>query len=268
MWTNFGNLSARFEGGLGLCPALPHPLWRPPIGGTDPVPSSDLPTGPRAGGAVLPCDFYSDSIDTHRMELAVTHPRFNARATASFFAPRRAPLGPRAQRVRRGLTLVEAAVGLAIASMALGAALPNFRHMLEQRRIEAAAAQLETDLQFTRTVAVAQNRTVRFELLGDTQGTCYVVHNGGAGDCQCTPAGAVCSAGVQVHRAQHYARDSGVAVAANVRSMVFEPMKGTVTPTATLRVEGQRFSVRQIVNIMGRIRSCSPEGALPGLKAC
>jgi type IV fimbrial biogenesis protein FimT len=72
-----------------------------------------------------------------------------------------------------------------------------------------------------------------------------------------------------VHRVVHFAADSGVAVAANVRSLVFEPTRGTVTPTATLRVEGARAAVHQVVNIMGRIRSCTPDAAaMPGYKAC
>ena len=111
-------------------------------------------------------------------------------------------------------------------------------------------------------------RSVRFEIGRDDHGTCYVVHNGSAGDCTCSPQGAVCARGVQAHRNQHYASDTAVAVQANVTSMVFDPLKGTVTPTATIRVEGPRVSIRQIINIMGRIRSCSPDGALAGYKAC
>ena len=176
----------------------------------------------------------------------------------------------RAARPQRGLTIVEGLICVTVMLVAVSAALPSFGTAREQRRIEGAAAQLETDLQLTRSLAVAQNRTVRFDIGRDEtgNGTCYVVHNGAAGDCTCTAQGAVCSAGVQVHRHQHYTADSGVAVQANVASMVFDPLKGTVTPTATLRVEGPRYAIRQIINIMGRIRSCSPDAAVPGYKAC
>lgn len=174
----------------------------------------------------------------------------------------------RIARPQRGLTIVEGLVCVTVMLVAAGAALPGFGSAREQRRVEGAAAQLETDLQFTRSLAVAQNRTVRLDIGRDANGTCYVVHSGAAGDCTCSPQGAVCSAGVQAHRSQHYGADSGIAVQANVSSMVFEPLKGTVTPTATLRVEGPRYAIRQVVNIMGRVRSCSPEGGVAGYKAC
>jgi type IV fimbrial biogenesis protein FimT len=169
---------------------------------------------------------------------------------------------------QRGVTITESLICIAVLLIAIGTALPNFNSAREQRRIEGAAAQLETDLQLTRSIAVAQNRNVRFEVLRDTQGTCYIVHNGRAGECTCSAAGAVCARGVAVHRSQHYGIDAGVAIQANVASMVFDPLQGTVTPAATLRVEGERISIRQIVNVMGRIRSCSPEAKVPGYKAC
>jgi type IV fimbrial biogenesis protein FimT len=173
----------------------------------------------------------------------------------------------RAVRPARGFTITEGLICVTTLLLAVSATLPGFGTAREQRRLEGAAAQLETDLQLARSLAVAQNRTVRFEVVADAHGTCYVVHNGGAGDCGCAPQGPVCTAGVEVHRSQHYAHDTAVAVRANVGSMVFDPLKGTVTPTATLRVEGPRQSIRQVINIMGRIRSCSPDG-LPGYKAC
>lgn len=178
------------------------------------------------------------------------------------------PATHRAARAQRGFTLVEGLICVTVLLLALSAALPSFGTAREHRRVEGAAAQLETDLQLTRSLAVAQNRNVRFEIARDEHGTCYVVHNGAAGDCTCSPQGAVCRAGLEAHRHQHYAADSGVSIQANVGSMVFDPLKGTVTPTATLRVEGPRVALRQIINIMGRIRSCSPDGGMPGYKAC
>jgi len=171
-------------------------------------------------------------------------------------------------RARRGFTITEGLICVTVLLVAVSAALPGFSAARENRRLEGAAAQLETDLQLTRSLAVAQNRTMRFEIGRDEHGTCYVVHSGSAGDCSCAPQGAVCRPGVVAHRHQHYGADTAVAVQANVGSMVFDPLKGTVTPTATIRVEGPRTSIRQVVNVMGRIRSCSPDGTVPGYKAC
>lgn len=178
-------------------------------------------------------------------------------------ATRRPPI-----RRQRGITLVESLICLATIAVTLGAVLPGFGESLDRRRVEGAAAQLETDLQLTRSLAVAQNRTLRFEVARNEHGSCYVVHAGSAGDCTCAPQGAVCAAGIEAHRVAHYPVDSGVVVTANVGSMVFEPLRGTVTPTATMRVQGENVTVHQIINLMGRVRSCSPGKAIPGVPAC
>lgn len=192
--------------------------------------------------------------------------RHTIRRTAANVSPALLPALPR--RRQAGVTLIESLICVSTLLVGLSAALPGFEGARERRHVEGAAAQLETDLQLTRSLAVAQNRTVRFEIGRDAHGTCYIVHTGSAGDCTCSPQGAACVPGVVALRSQHQSTDTGVAITANVTSMVFEPLRGTVTPTATLRVEGPRVSIRQIINIMGRVRSCSPDGAVPGLKVC
>jgi type IV fimbrial biogenesis protein FimT len=54
-----------------------------------------------------------------------------------------------------------------------------------------------------------------------------------------------------------------------VPSILFDSAKGTSTPTGTLRLMGKdQRAVHLVVNIMGRVRSCSPDSAVPGYKAC
>jgi type IV fimbrial biogenesis protein FimT len=60
-----------------------------------------------------------------------------------------------------------------------------------------------------------------------------------------------------------------VQVAANSGSMLFHPDRGTVTPTGTIRLQGNSGdSIQLVVNVMGRVRSCSPKGIVAGLPAC
>jgi type IV fimbrial biogenesis protein FimT len=60
-----------------------------------------------------------------------------------------------------------------------------------------------------------------------------------------------------------------VAVHANVASVLFDPLHGTSTPTGTLRLVGSGGrEVQHVVNVMGRVRSCSPLGAVPGYRPC
>ncbi|MDZ7589492.1 MAG: GspH/FimT family pseudopilin [Rubrivivax sp.] len=176
-----------------------------------------------------------------------------------------------APRRQRGTTLVEAATVTAIVSIVTAMALPGFGPSVERRHIEGAAAQLETDLQLARATAVASNAGVRvsFHALADG-GSCYVMHTGAAGDCGCAADGQpVCRPGAEALRTAHYGPGVPVRIASNSRSILFDPVKGTVTPSATMKVQGRSgAAVHQVVNIMGRVRSCSPAPAMAGYKTC
>lgn len=173
-------------------------------------------------------------------------------------------------RGQHGLSLVEFLIPLAVAAVLLGSALPVFENAKQRRALEGAAAQLETDLQLARAAAVARNQVLRLDFAADAAGSCYVLHDGSAGDCRCDDAGlATCSAGVEVVRSQRLpGGTSTVGLHSNVRSMAFDPTVGTVTPTASLRLNAPVGELRLVVNLMGRVRSCTPDRALPGLPAC
>lgn len=170
---------------------------------------------------------------------------------------------------QRGLTLVEAVISMAVTVIALGAALPGFDAARERRHVDAAAAQLETDLQLARGLAVLHHRTVRFSFRASAAGSCYVVHSGEAGACHCDVSGAAsCSAGAEALRSAGYPADLPVTVSSNAGSMAFEHVRGTVTPTSTVRVSGRHHTVHVVTNILGRVRSCAPGPARAGYAAC
>lgn len=169
---------------------------------------------------------------------------------------------------QQGITLVEMAVVCCIVAVLAGVAVPSFRQSAERRHVEGAAAQLETDFQYARSLAVARGEVVRVAFEAAAGESCYVVHTGSAGDCACAGRSApVCRANaVPLHTVQL----TGVPVRlqSNSRSVGFEPLQGMVTPTATVQVVGASgAAVHQIINIMGRVRSCTPNG-MPGYKAC
>lgn len=179
---------------------------------------------------------------------------------------------PRAGRRRgeRGATLVEAAMAVAVAAISVGLAIPGFGSALERRHLEGVASQLETDLQYTRSLAVARDQTLRIGFDRDAQSSCYVVHTGGPGACHCSAAAEpVCTGAAVALRSVVYGPGMPVSLRSNVGSIAFEATKGTVTPTASIEVRAQGGgAIRQIVNVMGRVRSCSPAPALPGYKPC
>lgn len=176
----------------------------------------------------------------------------------------------RSGRRQRGVTLIEACTVVAIAGAVIGTAVPGLQGLLESRRLGGAAAQLATDIQFVRTEAVVRNRAVRLSFHANADSSCYVVHTGAAAQCSCESRGpAVCSGGAQEIKTVHWAAAERISLHANVGSVLFDPLHGTSTPTGTLRVIGaQGREVHHVINIMGRVRSCSPLGAMPGYRAC
>jgi len=170
---------------------------------------------------------------------------------------------------QRGVSLIESLIVMTITAVIVGATAPGLQDSRARRHVEGAAAQLETDLQFTRSLAVARNHNLRVEFASGADGSCYVVHTGGPGACTCGTTGPVCTEGAQALRHVHYGSDGTFELKANVQSMVFDAEKGTVTPTATLRLEGRRgHTLHQVVNILGRVRTCTPTPALAGYRAC
>ena len=175
----------------------------------------------------------------------------------------------RPARRQRGVTLIESLIAVAVTAVALGSALPGFEQARERHHLEGAAALLETDIMYTRSLAVARNQGVRMGFEATPAGTCYVIHTGAANACGCNAAGvAVCDAGAQPLRTVHFPASGMVGLRANVRSILFDPRLGTSTPTGTLRVVGRsNAAIHQVVNIMGRVRSCSPTG-VNGYPSC
>ena len=99
-----------------------------------------------------------------------------------------------------------------------------------------------------------------------------MVHTGPAANCSCSGGANVpasCSGDAELLRAVSFVTQGPVQVRSASKSLTFEPFKGTVTPTATLRVEGKDGrAVHQVVNLLGRVRTCSPNGRVVDERAC
>ena len=171
--------------------------------------------------------------------------------------------------MQRGVTLIEVAVVVAIGAITLSTVAPSLRATIERRRLDGVAAQLAADLRFTRSAAVARNEPVRISFHADGAGSCYLIHTGAKALCSCTAGRGACEGDAALIRAVALHADHGVAVSANVASILFDPLHGTSTPTGTVRaVAASGATVRHVVNVLGRVRSCAPAGALPGWRAC
>lgn len=131
-------------------------------------------------------------------------------------------------------------------------------------------AQVETDVYLARSVAVAHNRVLRMSFTNSADGSCYVVHTGSAGNCGCGADGtASCQAGTEVIHVVRSGADLPVQLLSNSPFAAFDPVKGTVTPTATVKVLGPSgIAIHQVISIVGRVRSCTPGGAVAGYQRC
>jgi len=173
-------------------------------------------------------------------------------------------------RAQRGVSLIEACTVIAITSIVIGSSVPSLQGVIEARRLQGAATTLATDVQFIRTEAVARNQPLRFSVHPSADGSCYVIHTGSAAQCACTGSGAaLCSGGAEAIKTVHLRTVDRVALQGNVNSLLFDPLHGTSTPTGTLRLVGPGGQeIRHVINVMGRVRSCSPLAAVTGYAAC
>jgi len=173
-------------------------------------------------------------------------------------------------RAQRGLSLVEVMTAITIAAILGTGAAPSLRRLFEARRLDGLATQLAGDIHATRAEAIARNQTLRLSLHADASGGCWVMHSGNADQCSCGATGAaVCTAGAESIKTVRWSAAEGVLVSGNVAAIGFDAMHGTATPAGTWRVTASDGrAVHHVVNVMGRLRSCSPQGAVPGFRAC
>ena len=172
-------------------------------------------------------------------------------------------------RRQHGVSLLEVAVVVAILAIVGATAVPSFTALVDARRLDGAATRLAADVQFVRGEAIARNQALRLSIRAGADATCWIVHTGSAAACSCAAAGAVCGGGALAIKSVVLPSAERVAVSANVASIAFDPLHGTSTPTATLRLSDARGrSVQHVVNVLGRVRSCSPDGGVPGYPSC
>lgn len=174
----------------------------------------------------------------------------------------------KARRRARGVTLIECLCAISIVATSLGLAMPSLKNWQERQALLSAAAELETDIQYARSQAVAHNAAVHLTVRTAPDGACYVMHTGDADDCTCTSDNrTICTGSAAMLRYSAYPERGAVKLLTRNTTLTFNPRLGTVTPAATFKLQASSATVHQIVSIMGRTRSCSPD-KIPGVRAC
>jgi type IV fimbrial biogenesis protein FimT len=176
----------------------------------------------------------------------------------------------RQSAVQRGVTLVEAACALTVSALLVVASIPGFEAWRQSRQMVAALAELQTNVQLARSEAVLRGTAVNLRLMPTSQGSCYIVHSGRPGDCECDAAGqSRCVVGATAIRSVGMPLAARLRWSSNSSQLQFDPSHGTVTPTATLRLVGEAGrELRAVINIRGRVRTCSALSGFGGYKTC
>ena len=170
----------------------------------------------------------------------------------------------------RGLTLIELLCFVSVAVATLGASIPGLRSFTLNQRLQAATSAIESEVQLAKSLAAAQGQTVRLAIEPIVGGACMLIHTGPRRGCECDAQGnAVCiGAATVLHQRRHDAA-SGVRMTSARQSLAFSADRGTMTPTATIKLEDEKGrELHQVVNVMGRTRTCSPQSAIVGFAAC
>lgn len=194
-------------------------------------------------------------------------------------------------KTRRGFTLVELMIAIAVVGVLLVLAAPSFYDFIRVQRLKSINAQLVTDLHFARSEAVSRNRDVQLQFRTPADGagmSCYTIYVDTSPDptlkCDCTqPAGLRCTqATTQEIRTVQIPLDRGVRLslpASQARGFAFMNTTGAlriggVVVAARLSdyvVESSLDSSRRLRNAVGRSgrpTTCSPAGSVSGVAAC
>lgn len=173
--------------------------------------------------------------------------------------------------LQTGLTLVELMTALSVATVSLMTAIGGFGSMLQNRRAEGIADELRADLQFIRSESVSRNVGLRFGFEQAGSGaSCYVIHTGSTGACSCIAGEVpVCRNGAIAIKSIQLPAEATTRVESNSASLLFDPTRGTVTPTATITVRNaDGRELHHVVNVLGRVWSCAAVGQWSGYRAC
>ena len=204
---------------------------------------------------------------------------------------------------RRGFTLIEVLVTVAIVAIVALIAAPSMKNFIQMQRLKSVGSELMADVQFARSEAVARGRVVglRFKLLSSTDTTmsCYVIATRATGGCVGIPTldscdcargpGRACDAsaaisstwtelktvvgptalGVQTSPTEPFA--SPISFDPRSGGLIYSSCNGVGTPPTPYEVDitgDIAGKLRTSITPTGRPSACSCGGTVPGYPAC
>ncbi|MBT9491670.1 MAG: GspH/FimT family pseudopilin [Paucibacter sp.] len=170
----------------------------------------------------------------------------------------------------RGYSLIELCVCVAIPAILLAMTVPALDQLKQRQRLELVAQTVMTNLQQARSEAISQTDAVHMRFSRHATGSCYILHTGTAGQCSCASDGqATCSATERVLKLEWIPSTHNIAIRANVSNMSFQARQGAVTSTGSIDISSSNGdTIRHVVSIAGRVRSCSPSTGMRRFPRC
>jgi Tfp pilus assembly protein FimT len=175
-----------------------------------------------------------------------------------------------ARRAQLGFTLVELCASVGIGAALLGQAVPAMTKLQQEQKLRAEAMSLASDIRFARGEAVRLNSDVFVRVSGRGAQACYVLHTGAKNDCDCSGGRARCStSSSQIIKAGWLPASQPVRISSNVETLQFQRGQGLVTPTGSIDLSLDNGpTVRQVIAVTGRARSCYVNQRVAGLPKC
>lgn len=190
---------------------------------------------------------------------------------------------PDKRRHKKGFTLVELMVTIAVVAVLLTLAVPSFNDFFEKARLRAAVDATQSLLAQARQEAVKTNRDVVFSFGGAAGAWCVGANMAGAprtalspvpaaAACDCTaPSGCLVSGQPLTIDSTSF-RD--VTVSSQAMRATIDGRQGTLSALANGSVVfgsgTDRYQLRLDLSQLGQSRACSPAGKrpMPGFAAC
>jgi type IV fimbrial biogenesis protein FimT len=184
--------------------------------------------------------------------------------------------GPR--RTRAGFTLLELMITLTVLAILATLGVPTMQGMLERNRLKSAAQAVMEDLQWMRSEAIRRNRTLSFVI--DPDAWCYGITAEDTCDCRLTDSNAADACVLETAGTPVLKRVGGrdfqgvqvVSITSSLKSpprLVFEPRRATAPSFGSLTIDSPAGAqLRVVLSKLGRVRTCSPDGLVPGFESC
>jgi type IV fimbrial biogenesis protein FimT len=182
---------------------------------------------------------------------------------------------------KRGFTVIELMVAVAVIAIITSLALPSYRALIEKRQVTSGAEQIAAFLSAVQIESVMRNEsmTVSYDR-ADVDSWCIGLISGSAA-CDCTVANSCTvpdSAGTLVERVLAAGNLTYPGVMDSITgsgSFTFDPVRGVlVNPANVVEMEllstGGNFALNVDVGPTGRVRICSgsPSAQVPGYAQC